>query len=97
VPKYSIRNSVAKDHMAQPFTVFTLVGSDSLGKGSGRAAAVLFNKIATNSLMKGRQSELERSTAKESIKQASRSGAFLRRLGRFLRIKNRFQSKETNL
>ncbi|KAG0286172.1 hypothetical protein BGZ98_005187 [Dissophora globulifera] len=59
---------IAKDHMAQPFTVFTLVGSDSLENGSGRAAAVLFNKIATNVLMKGRHSELERITVNDSIK-----------------------------
>ncbi|KAF9152373.1 hypothetical protein BGX21_005041 [Mortierella sp. AD011] len=58
---------ITKDHTAQPFTIFTLVSSDSLEKGSGRAAAVLFNRIAICSLTKEREMELHLRIVKESI------------------------------
>ncbi|KAI8598965.1 hypothetical protein EDD21DRAFT_434000, partial [Dissophora ornata] len=53
-------SSLASNHTMMPYTVFTLANCEILQRGSGYAAAVLFNSIATNILRHGDKEELKR-------------------------------------
>ncbi|KAF9190063.1 hypothetical protein BGZ49_003738, partial [Haplosporangium sp. Z 27] len=60
-------SEIAKDCTMQPFSVFTLVGSDSMEAGYGRAAAKIFNVIATNVLSGVKEPRLEHNVVEKSM------------------------------
>ncbi|KAF9412697.1 hypothetical protein BGZ76_005143 [Entomortierella beljakovae] len=66
---YLCRSSgdLTRGHAMQPYTVFTLADSDSMEKGQGYAAALIFQNIGLNVVSKGKKAKLKASVIEDSL------------------------------
>ncbi|KAF9995673.1 hypothetical protein BGZ79_010608 [Entomortierella chlamydospora] len=84
--------SITNEHNMMPYTVFTLANSDSLQKGSGYGAAVLFNTIGENVIRHGSEATLTKKNVESSLKLCGTEGKIVEILNN---IKKLFEDGET--